>query len=76
MFDDVKKELEDKFETVAQCASDLNKALHEFRSIKCDFDKDNAEEVQQAMTIGHELDSRTNYILRAILIQHGNVLFL
>lgn len=74
--DEAKKEIEDKFQEAAEKAQEFNKALHEFRSIKCDFDSENQDELQQAMKLGHDLDSRTSYLLRMLLIQHGNVLFL
>lgn len=74
--EEAKTQIEEKFQTAAEAATALNKALHEFRSIKCDFDPENAEELQQAMKLGRDMDSRTAYLLRVILIQHGNVLFL
>lgn len=74
--DEIKKEIEEKYKVVADYATELNKALIDMRGIKFDFDKDNADEVQQVMQLGRDIDNRVAYVLRALLVQHGNVLFL
>lgn len=72
-----KKEIEEKWQPCAEACNSLLKALNEFRSIALeDCDKNNAEELQACMALGRDIDNRTIYILRALLVQHGNVLFL
>lgn len=72
-----KQEIEEKWKPCAEACDALRKALNEFRSISLDgYDKDNAEELQAYMALGRDIDNRTIYILRALLVQHGNVLFL
>lgn len=72
-----KKEIEEKWAPCVEACSQLQKALSALRSISLDdINKDNAEELQSAMALGRDIDNRTNYILRSILVQHGNVLFL
>lgn len=76
-FETKKNEIEEKWKPCAEACNQLQKALNEFRSISFDdYDKDNKEEVQQCMALGREIDNRTIYILRSLLVQHGNVLFL
>ena len=72
-----RKEIEEKWQPCVEACSSLQKALTELRSISLDdIDRDKAEELQQAIALGRDIDNRTNYILRSILVQHGNVLFL
>lgn len=76
-FEAKKNEIEEKWKPCAEACNDLSKALNEFRSISLDdCDKNNADEVQQCMALGRDIDNRTIYILRSLLVQHGNVLFL
>ena len=76
-FEEKKKEIEEKWKPCVEACSQLQKALSEFRSISVDdVDKNNADALQQAMALGRDIDNRTIYILRSLLIQHGNVLFL
>ena len=76
-FEAKKNEIEEKWKPCAEACNDLLKALNEFRSISFDdYDKDNSEEVKSCMALGRDIDNRTIYILRSLLVQHGNVLFL
>lgn len=76
-FEAKKDEIEEKWKPCADACNDLLKALNEFRSITFEgYDKENKEETQQCMALGRDIDNRTIYILRALLVQHGNVLFL
>ena len=76
-FEAKKAEIEEKWKPCAEACNQLNKALNELRSITMDdYDKNNTEEMQQCMALGRDIDNRTIYILRSILVQHGNVLFL
>ena len=72
-----KQEIEEKWKPCAEACNSLQKALNDFRSISLDsYNKDNAEELQAYMALGRDIDNRTIYILRSLLVQHGNVLFL
>lgn len=76
-FEAKKAEIEEKWAPCAEACNNLLKALGEFRTISLDdCDKDNKEEVQNCMALGRDIDNRTIYILRSLLVQHGNVLFL
>lgn len=72
----VKNEIEAAFEDAVNKGNELIKSLNTLRTIGVEFDKDNQEELQMAMGFGRDIDARTAFILRSILIQHGNVLFL
>jgi hypothetical protein len=74
--EDKRKEIEAVYAEVSKAASDFNKSLMKFRNISLDFDKENTEEVNQAMGLGHDIDMRVAFVLRSLLVQHGNVLFL
>lgn len=75
--EDKTKEIEEKFQDATNKANELLKSLNDLRMITVEnVDKDNQEEIQKAINLGRDIDSRVAYILRAILIQHGNVLFI
>lgn len=72
-----KAEIEEKWKPCVEACNSLLKALNEFRSISLDeCNRDNADELQSCMALGRDIDNRTIYILRSILVQNGNVLFL
>ena len=72
-----KTEIEEKWKPCMEACNSLLKALDEFRAISLDeCDKNNTEELQNCMTLGRDIDGRTNFILRSLLVRHGNVLFL
>ena len=76
-FEAKKNEIEEKWKSCAEACNELLKALNDFRSISFDdYDKNNTEEIQNCMALGRDIDNRTIYILRSLLVQHGNVLFL
>lgn len=76
-FEAKKTEIEEKWKPCAEACNDLLKALNEFRSISFDdYNQNDKEEVQNCMALGRDIDNRTIYILRSLLVQHGNVLFL
>ena len=76
-FEAKKNEIEEKWKPCAEACNQLLKALNEFRDITFEgYDKNNSEEVQSCMALGRDIDNRTIYILRSLLVQHGNVLFL
>lgn len=72
-----KAEIEEKWKPCAKACNELLKALNEFRAISLDdCDRSNTDELQNCMALGRDIDNRTIYILRSILVQNGNVLFL
>ena len=76
-FEAKKNEIEEKWKPCAEACNELLKALNDFRSISFDdYDKSNTEEIQNCMALGRDIVNRTIYILRSLLVQHGNVLFL
>lgn len=73
---EIKATIEERHKEAAEAGLAFSQALHNLRSIEApEFDKDNKEELQKAMEISRDVDRRVAYLLRALLIQHGNVLF-
>lgn len=75
-FEAKKKEIEDAYVEVANKASDFNKALTVLRSIEINLEGLEQEDLNKAIQLGRDIDMRTNFVLRSLLVQHGNVLFL
>ena len=73
---EVRKQIEEAYKKAGEAGNEFAKALMELRNISFPVDSENEEEVKNAMTLGGEIDMRTAYLLRALLVQHGNVLFL
>jgi hypothetical protein len=68
-FEAKKKEIEEKWKPCAEACNSLLKALNEFRAISLDgYDKDNMDEIQTCMSLGRDIDNRTVYILRSLLV--------
>lgn len=74
-FDAKMKEVEDAYQEAANAATAFNQALIKMRSIKMPTTNDQ-EELTKLIEIMKDLDLRTSYLLRMLLVQHGNVLFL
>ena len=74
--DEVKKKIEELYKKAGEAGNEFSKCLMELRSIDYPVDPDNEEEVKQALMLGRDIDMRTAFLLRALLVQHGNVLFL
>ena len=74
--DEIKKQIEDAYRKAGEAGNEFSKALMELRNIDYSVDPDNEEEVKQAFAFGRDIDMRTAFLLRALLVQHGNVLFL
>ena len=74
--EEVKKTIEERYADLASKATELNKALMAMRTIEIDIDDENQEEVKAAMALGQDIDHRVAFVLRSLLVQHGNVLFL
>lgn len=76
-FEATKKQIEDIYSKIADTAKQLDDELNELRSI--DFsgvDTANTDDMKIAMELGRDIDMRTKYVLRLLLVHHGNVLFL
>lgn len=74
--EEIKKQIEEKFQECREQGALFSKALYELRKIEFPVDQEKEEEVKTAMEIGREIDARTAFLLRSLLVQHGNVLFL
>lgn len=74
-FDAKMKEVEDAYQEAANAATVFNQALIKMRSIKMPTTNDQ-EELTKLIEVMKDLDLRTSYLLRMLLVQHGNVLFL
>lgn len=70
------KTIEEQFQECRKQGALFSKALYDFRNINFPVDQENEEEVKNAMELGREIDVRTAFLLRSLLVQHGNVLFL
>ncbi len=77
MIDEKKKEIEELFLKVVEDARVFNDSLMALRSVQLpDIEGLAGEERTELIKIGRDLDMRTAFILRSLLTQHGNVLFL
>jgi hypothetical protein len=76
-FDEKKLEIDEAFKKVAESARVFNADLMAMRSIELPGLEDlNNEDRNELMKIGRDLDMRTAFILRSLLAQHGNVLWM
>lgn len=77
MIETKKQEIEDAFKKAAESARAFNEDLMAMRSIEFpNFDELNNEERNELKKMGRDLDMRTAFLLRSILVQHGNVLWI
>lgn len=74
--ENIRKEIESKFKECGEAGANFSKLLHDLRTIKVDFNVEDPDETKQAIELGREIDMRTAHLLRLLLVQHGNVLFL
>ena len=72
----IRKDIEDKYKACAEAGAQFNKALYELRGINFSVNQEDKDEVKKAMELGRDIDMRTAYLLKTLLVQHGNVLFL
>lgn len=76
-FDEKKLEIDKAFKKVAESARVFNEDLMAMRNIEFPslegLDNDARNEL---IKMGRDLDMRTAFILRSILVQHGNVLWM
>lgn len=70
-----KQEVETCYKDACQKAIELNQALIKMRNIELPSFQNN-EEMEAVMGLANELNGRTAYLLRSLLVQHGNVLFI
>ena len=77
MIETKKQEIEAAFQKAAESARAFNEDLMAMRSIEFpNFDELNNEERNELKKMGRDLDMRTAFLLRSILVQHGNVLWI
>ena len=74
--EEIMKEVEEKFQNCREQGALFSKALFDLRNIQFPVDEDNEEETKDAMELGRQIDLRVAFLLRSLLVQHGNVLFL
>ena len=77
MIENKKQEIEEAFLKVVESAREFNENLMEMRSIELpQLEGLSNEDRNEIIKMGRDLDMRTSFILRSLLSQHGNVLFL
>lgn len=77
MFDEKKQEIEAAFQKAAESAKTFNEDLMAMRSIEFPaIDGLTNDERNELIKIGRDLDMRSAFLLRSLLVQHGNVLWI
>jgi hypothetical protein len=77
MIDEKKKEIEALFMKAIEDARTFNESLMALRSVSLpDIEDLSNEDRTEIIKIGRDLDMKTAFILRSLLVQHGNVMFL
>lgn len=77
MIDEKKKEIEALFMKAIEDARTFNESLMAMRSVELpDIEDMSNDDRNEIIKIGRDLDMKTAFILRSLLVQHGNVLFL
>ena len=74
----IREEIEEKYKACTEAMTEFNKALCDLRNISPEeaIDKDNQDDIKHAMELGRDINMRAAFLLRSLLLQHGNVLFL
>ena len=70
-----KQEVETFYKEACEKAVELNQALIKMRDVELPTFTNN-DEMKAVMELANEVNGRTAYILRSLLVQHGNVLFI
>lgn len=70
-----KQEIETFYKEACEKAVELNQALIKMRDVELPTFNNN-DEMKAVMELANEVNGRTAYILRSLLVQHGNVLFI
>lgn len=77
MFDEKKQEIDVAFQKAADSARAFNADLMAMRSIELpSIEGLTNEERNELIKMGRDLDMRTAFLIRSLLVQHGNVLWL
>lgn len=72
-----KIEIEEAFKKAVDSARTFNADLTAMRSIELPNIEDlNSDDRNELMKMGRDLDMRTAFIIRSLLVEHGNVLWL
>ena len=72
-----KKDIDEAFKKAVESARVFNEDLMLMRSIELPGIEDlNNDDRNEIIKIGRDLDMRTAFILRSLLAQHGNVLWM
>lgn len=70
-----KQEIETFYKEACEKAVELNQALIKMRDVELPTFTNN-DEMKAVMELANEVNGRTAYVLRSLLVQHGNVLFI
>lgn len=78
MIETKKQEIEAAFQKAAESARAFNEDLMAMRSIELPSLEElgSQEERNEIMKVGRDLDMRSAFLLRSLLVQHGNVLWI
>ncbi len=78
MIETKKQEIEAAFQKAAESARAFNEDLMAMRSIELPGLEElgTQEERNEIMKVGRDLDMRSAFLLRSLLVQHGNVLWI
>lgn len=77
MFDEKKQEIEAAFQKAAESARIFNEDLMAMRSVELPkMEGLTNDERNELIKIGRDLDMRSAFLLRSLLVQHGNVLWI
>ena len=77
MFNEKKQEIETAFQKAAESARIFNEDLMAMRNIEFpSIEGLSNDERNELIKMGRDLDMRSAFLLRSLLVQHGNVLWL
>lgn len=74
--EETKKKIEEQFSVMMEAEGKLFKSIEDLRAIMADWKPENEEETKVMLGLAREIDGRTNFALRQILIRYGNLLFI
>jgi hypothetical protein len=76
-FEEKKQEIETAFQAAADAARDFNEKLMAMRNIELpNMEELGPEDRNKLIQMGRDLDMRAAFLLRSLLVQHGNVMFI
>lgn len=76
-FEEKKQEIETAFQAAADAARDFNEKLMAMRSVELpNIEELGPEDRNKLIQMGRDLDMRVAFLLRSLLVQHGNVMFI